>query len=61
MNRKCLSGEHLTSRDITISNPNGSITSLPRDAIRNVSDKVVRGIDYSIVCIFNQSTFYFYY
>lgn len=38
--------------------PNGSVASLPRDAIRNVSDKVVRGIDYSIDCIFTQSTFY---
>lgn len=58
MNRKYLSGEHLTSRDIMISNPNGSITSLPRDAIRSWPDKVVRGIDYSIDCIFTQSTFY---
>ena len=56
MNRKCLSGEHLTSRDIMIYIPNGSVASLPRDAIRNVSDKVVRGIDYSIDCIFTQST-----
>lgn len=58
MNRRYLSGENLTSRDIMITIPNGSVASLPRDAIRNVSDKVVRGIDYSIDCIFTQSTFY---
>lgn len=37
---------------------NGSVASLPRDAIRNVSDKVVRGIDYSTDCIFTRSNFY---